>query len=437
MIRELARGLLLDLTPLRDSRDLRLVVVARTVSMVGIGLLLVAVPVQVYALTGSSLRVGLVTAVVAVGAFAGTVVGGVVADRVDRRRVILVARWVATAGFAALLVNALAPAPSVVVIALAAAVDGVAGGVSATALGAAVPGIVGPDRLPAAGALLALTADAGAVVAPALAGLLIAAGGTWVPYAAALGTGVAAAVLVGRLGPLPPGDGEPAGSGTGALVEGLRFAVRHRVVGPVLLLGLLQMMLAAPYVLLPEFSDRVLGAGAATTGLLFAAPAVGAALASLLSGWTGRVRRAGAVLLAASGALGLAVLALGAVAVLPPGARTVAALAVLAAVGGADVILEILRFALLADHTPDRSRGRVTGIWTAQATVGDGVGAPLLGVVSRLLGPAAALALSGAAAVLATAVVALAVPALRRAGPAPDGREGPGRPTPPVSQEGP
>ena len=410
-------ALALDLSPLRTSRSFRLLFAGRVVSLVGLGLLVVALPVQVYALTGTSLHVAGVSTTLGVAAFAGTLVAGVVTDRTDRRRVILWSRSAATVGFVALLVNSLADSPSVAAIYVIAAWDGLAGGFSVVALAAAVPSLVPRGQLPAVAALQAVSLDVGAVVSPLVAGVAIAHGGSSPVFAAVVVASVVSLGFLVRLPPLPSG-GEVTSTRRSRpwddLVEGLRFVTTDRVIGGVVGLGFVQILFASPHVLVPELVDTQLGAGPEVVGLLFSAPAVGALVATLTSGWTGRVRRTGRLLLivlAASGA-GVAVLGLSQSVVLAVIAMTL--------VGAGDVLGEILRFTLLYERTPDHLRGRVSALWTAQGTAGDALGGPLLTLAARTLGAGGAIALGGALAVVATGLVALAVPGLRRAVTGPD-----------------
>lgn len=421
-------ALALDLTPLRASRSFRLLFAGRVVSLLGLGMLAVALPVQVYALTGTSLHVAGVNTTLGVAAFAGTLVAGVVADRTDRRRVVLWSRSAAIVGFAALLVNSLAESPSLTAIYVVAAWDGLAGGFSVVALAAAVPSLVPRGQLPAVAALQAISLDLGAVVSPLVAGIAIAHGGSSLVFGVVVVASVVSLGFLVRLPSLPPGGGETEPGVPGVpgvpdgraprpwddLVEGLRFVATDRVIGGIILLGFVQILFASPHVLIPELVDKQLGAGPEVVGLLFSAPAVGALVATLTSGWTGRVRRTGRVLLivfAASGA-GVAMLGLSQSVVLAVVAMTL--------VGAGDVLGEILRFTLLYERTPDHLRGRVSALWTAQGTAGDALGGPLLTLVARALGAGGAIAVGGALAAVATGLVALAVPGLRRAVTEPD-----------------
>ncbi|WP_432483537.1 enterobactin transporter EntS [Kineococcus esterisolvens] len=421
-------GLVVDLTPLRVSRPFRFAFAARLVSLLGIGLLVVAVPAQTYQLTGSSGHVAGVAVATGVAVFAGSLAGGVLADRFERRRTIQLARSTAGLAFAVLGVNAVLPEPSLGVLYAASVVDGLAGGVSSAALMAVVPGLLPPDRLPAAGALLALTTDLGTVLTPALAGALIASGGVAVTYFTAAAATAATVALVAGIGRCPPRGGGHEHP-LRALRSGVRFAVRQPVVRSALLVGLLAALASGPLVLLPAFVDRVLGAGPSTLGLLYAAPAVGAVAGSLTSGWTGRVRRAGVALLAAVTVMALGPLVLGLSPNVPGGAPLVAAVAFcgLAGHGLGRALGDVLRFALVQRHTPDELRGRVSSLWQVQAVTGGALGSAAAGLLGRWFDPGTALLVHGLAGLALALVLAAAVrPLWRTRTPVPVGPRGHG-----------
>ncbi|MDX5312444.1 MAG: enterobactin transporter EntS, partial [Rhodococcus sp. (in: high G+C Gram-positive bacteria)] len=242
--------LVLDLDPLRTSREFRYIFTARVVSLFGLGFLVVAVPLQVYRLTGSTAQVAAVSAVLGVTTFAATFAGGVLADRYDRRRVIALARGTAGVAFAVLAVNAFLPDPRMWVVYVAAVIDGVCGGISATALMAVTPSLLPREKMAAAGALMALTGVLGAMIGPALGGVVIATGGVGVAYALAAFTTAITTFCITRLPALPPAhvaDESPLRS----VASGFRYAAGNRVIGGVLVCGFVTMLLAGWSVLVP------------------------------------------------------------------------------------------------------------------------------------------------------------------------------------------
>ncbi|SED71001.1 MFS transporter, ENTS family, enterobactin (siderophore) exporter [Rhodococcus pyridinivorans] len=407
MIVAVFEKLLIDLDPLRTSREFRYLFTARVVSLFGLGFLIVAVPVQVYQLTGSTAQVAAVSAVIGATTFGATFAGGVLADRYDRRNVIALARGTAGVAFALLAINAFLPEPQMWAIYVLAVVDGIAGGISSTALMAVTPSLIPRDKLAAAGALMALTADLGSMIGPALGGVVIAAGGVGVAYALAAFTTAITTFCITRLPSLPPthvAEESPLKS----VVSGFRYAAHNRVVGQVLIVGFLAMLLSGWAVLIPEFADEVLGVGPSVVGLLYTAPAVGAVVGSLTSGWTGSIRRYGLVvyLLMAVSAAGLV------------GAGATGVLAVvllgLAAHGFGDSLADVVRYATVQRNTSDEYRGRIAAVWGAQVTAGTSVGAVAAGVVASLVPISMALTIYGVAGVVIIAIMFVATPTLRR-----------------------
>lgn len=400
-------GLVIDLAPLRVSRAFRFAFAARLVSLLGIGFLVVAVPAQTYGLTGSSLHVAGVSVAMGVGLFVGSISGGVLVDRFERRRTIQLARSAAGSAFVVLGVNALLPDPSLAVLYVAGALDGLAGGVSSTALMAVIPTIIPRDKLAAAGALTALTTDLGTLASPALAGLVIAGGGIAVTYFVAAGATVLTVGLIRGIG-AHPAPGTQHEQPLRALVTGFRFAGRHAVIRAVLVVGLLTMLVSGPTVLLPAYVDQTLGAGPEVLGLLYAAPAAGAVLGSLTSGWTGRVRRTGIALL-----VSVAVMS-GGIALLGVAGGLVAAVVALAAHGLGRALTDILRFAVLQENTPDELRGRISSLWMAQVVVGTSVGSILAGLLGGWFPPDTALLVYGLGGVVLAAVLVACLGSLWR-----------------------
>ncbi|MEU6704877.1 enterobactin transporter EntS [Streptomyces wuyuanensis] len=407
------RELLIDIEPLRTSKDFRAIFVARVVSLFGLGMATVALSAQVYDLTRSTFDVAVASMIMSVTVLLGSLWGGWMADRTDRRRLIVCARAAAALAFAGLAVNAFLPDPQLWAIYLCVAWDGLATGVSVTALMAVAPTLVRPDQLPAAGALISLTGEIGSIAAPFLGGVLLALGGPGPVYAfTAFTTGVTT-LLISRIRPLPPvkddTDDEDAAGDSGSPLVAFTYAVRNRVVGGLLALGGVTAVFNMPVVLFPEMVDTRLGGGEIMLGLLYTAPAVGAVLVSATSGWLTRSSRPGRLLLAAAFTGGLAMIGFGL------SGHVAVAFAMLAVGGAAGTVYEILEYALVQHNTPDRLRGRIVSVITAQGTTGGVVGDAEVALVARWFSPAGAAVVNGAVCAAAAVLVAVLVPGLRRA----------------------
>ncbi|NUU24077.1 MAG: MFS transporter, partial [Streptomycetaceae bacterium] len=325
-----------DTAPLRESREFRLLFAASALSMLGTALTSVAASIQVYDIGGSSLHVGMVNVVISVSLCVGLLTGGVVADRADRRTVILATRAGAAVVVLALAANALLDTPHLWVIYLLAVAAGLVNGFGAPALMAVTPALVGRQHLAAAGALLTLTTQFGAMVGPSVAGLVAAGPGVATCYLLDASGFAVGAVLLWRLPELRPrhdrpGDDKPAddkpadgetAADPGAAPEDAGHPLRDIAAGwahvradPVIralmLVDLFAVVLAKPYALFPQMGERVFDGGPMTVGLLYSAPSVGAFLGALTSGWTGRATRPGLALALAAGGWGLAVAAFG------------------------------------------------------------------------------------------------------------------------------
>ncbi|WP_079188329.1 enterobactin transporter EntS [Streptomyces sp. CB02009] len=407
-----AGDLLIDIGPLRTSRDFRAIFIARVVSLFGLGMASVALAAQVFAMTRSTFGVAVSSMIMSVTVLIGSLWGGWMADRTDRRTLILWARGSAALAFAGLAVNAFLPTPELWAIYLCVAWDGLATGVSVTALMAVAPTLVRPDQLPAAGALISLTGEIGSVTAPFIGGILLAASGPGPVFAfTAVTTGITTLLLL-RLRPLPPFKGEDDLDGaedSGSPVAAFRFAVRNRVVGGLLALGGVNALFSLPVVVFPELVYTEFGGGDFMLGVLYTAPAVGAVVVSATSGWITRAARPGRLLLTAALTGGLAIIGFGL-----SGSATVA-YAMLVVGGAAGTVYEILEYALVQHNTPDRLRGRIVSVVTAQGTAGGIAGDVEVALVARWFSPAGAALVNGAICAVAAVVVAVAVPGLRKA----------------------
>ena len=402
----------LDLSPLREHAQFRLLWSSRTVTLLGTQVAQVALLVQARQLTGSPVLVGLLGAAEVVPLVIFGLYGGVLADRLDRRRL---AVWT-EAGLGltavALTVNAAAPRPLLWPLYACAAVTMALAALQRPSLDAAVPRLLPADRLAAGSALLSLGASTGAIAGPALGGVLAAGPGPAVAYGLdALSFLVSVALLL-RLRPLPrPSDPEladrqqadpPRLSG---ILAGLRYARGRPDLLGSYLADLAAMLLAYPNSLFP-FLAAGLHANWAT-GLMFSAQAAGAALASVTSGWIRRVHRYGRAIALAAAAWGLTAVGLG----LAPDLGV--ALAFLVAGGAADMLSATFRDTLWNQTIPDALRGRLAGVEVLSYGLGPSAGQLRAGAVAGLATPRFALWSGGLACVAAVGVTWLALPGFR------------------------
>ena len=280
--------LLVDITPLRVSPAYRRLWLGNTLSYVGTQLTLVAVSLEVFALTGSSFAVGLLGLAALVPLVVAGLYGGAIADRHDRRRVALTSSavmWLTTVGIAA---QAWAGFESVPVLYALVALHSGASGINQPTRGAIIPALVGLPLVPAANALNMMTFSVALMVGPVLGGVLVAAVGYAWTYSIDVVTFLAALYAVWRLPSLPPQRAETAtASGTrwglASVVEGLRFLGSRPNLRMTFLADIVAMTTAFPRALLPAIGAVVLGGGEAAVGVLLAAMAAGAFLAGLFS----------------------------------------------------------------------------------------------------------------------------------------------------------
>jgi MFS family permease len=347
------RSLAIDTRPLRESRDFRLLWCGQAISYLGNMVTFVAVPYQLYALTGSPLQVGLLSLCDAVPLLLFSAVGGTIADRLDRRKLVLRTEAGLMVVSGLLAANAFAPTPQVWALYVLAAVATSLWAIGAPALRALMPGLVPQDQLAASRALQGIYSSTGAIVGPAVGGVLIAAAGVGATYAidaASFVPSLAAALLIA---PAPP-------------------------------------------------------RGAGAVGLLYAAPAVGALVAALSSGWVAHVRRQGVAVAAAIVLWGLAIAGFGLATALWLG------LAMLALAGLADEYSAILRSTILFDGTPDHMRGRMQGFELAQVASTPAIGNVEAGLVASLTSLRFSIVSGGVACAVGAVAIVAAIPSLLR-----------------------
>ena len=408
--RRATRALALDLTPLRESREFRLLFAGQAVSFFGSMMTFVALPWQTYRLTGSTLASGLLGVAEFVPIFLMAFVGGALADSVDRRRMVRLTEALLALGTLVLVANSLLAEPRVWVLFFCAALFAGLNGLQRPSLDALLPRLVPAEQLPAAIALRSLGGTASMIGGPALGGLLVATLGPAATYSIDFLTFAAslAALCLMRAVPPPAGADRPS---LRSVAEGLRYARGRPELLGTYLVDINAMFFGMPMALFPAVAE---GFGGASVGLLYAAPAFGAMCVTLTSGWAKRVNRHGLCVAVAAACWGAAVVGFGLA------GRLWLALVCLAVAGAADMVSGLFRSLIWNQTIPDHLRGRLAGIEVVSYTTGPLLGNAESGLAAALFGVRASIVSGGVLCVAGTALLSLLLPQLIRY----DGREG-------------
>jgi MFS family permease len=399
-------GLLIDTTPLRVSRDFRRLWIGQAVSFLGSTMTAAALPFQVYERTHSSLAVGLLGVAQLGPLLVFSIIGGAFADTVDKRLLLLGVTVAALLCSVGLAVNASLDHPQLwLLYVLGAAAAGVTA-VTFPVLRSLLPLLLDEPLRPAAFALQSTYGSFGMMAGPAVGGVLIAAVGLTATYGVDVATYAAALIAFAGIAASPPvGDGHRASMAS--VLHGLRFLRGQSVIMSVFGIDLLAMIFGMPRALFPALTAR-LGGGPVLYGFLLSSVAAGAFIASVTSGWTGRVERQGRAVLWAVAVWGAAIAVAGLT------LSTAVVLVCFAVAGAADMISGVYRSAIAADVTPDDLRGRISGVEIAVYAGGPQLGDIEAGVVGGLVGVPFAIVSGGAACVAAAAVFAVRVKSFAR-----------------------
>jgi len=405
---------------------------ASTVSAVGGSFSVIAIPTQLFTLTGSSATVAVSAAVSFAALAPASLLAGALADVIDRRRLLLAAHLGLGATYLLLWIQAAAGLRSVAVLLVLVACQGVSYGAIMTTMGAAVPRVVPARLLAAATSLSSLVRYAGAVVGPLLAGILIpivGLGNLYLFDASALITVVWAVVRLPPLLTTPQvttgnaGQRKQARARAGhaarsavvtvlaGIPEGFRYLFTSPLLAAVLGVDMAAMVFGMPSALFPELAQRAFGGpagGGPALGLLYAAYPVGVFAMGLMSGAFTRARRHGALMSGAAIIWGLTVVLLA----LAP--NLFAAVAALAAGGAVNFLLSTFRNAITQAGTSDGLRGRIQGSLTIVLTGGPQAAALLHGLAATAVGARIAIGVGGLLTVFTVSAILLTVPQLRR-----------------------
>jgi MFS family permease len=353
----------------------------------------VAIAVQVYALTHSSFYVGLVGVFALVPLIALGLYGGAISDAVDRRTVALVASaglWLVSI---ALAIQAFLGNDSVWLLYGCIAVQSGFYAMNNPARSAMVPRLIPRELMPAASALNMASFNLGFTFGPMIGALAIKWHGFGTAYSIDVLTFTAAYYALIRMPKMPPLANSPR-AGLRSVADGLAFLRRSPNLRMTFIVDLCAMVLAQPRALFPALAYKVYAGGAGVVGLLQAAPAAGAVIAFLLSGWVSKVRMQGIAIVVAVLAYGATVGGVGLTDVLWIG------VVFLALSGAADMVSAAYRSTILQVAAPDHMRGRLQGVFIVVVAGGPRAGDFLAGSVASGVGERVALVLGGLACIV-------------------------------------
>jgi MFS family permease len=358
---------MVDLEPLKESRDFRLLFESFLVSSLGSQMTMVAIPFQTFSMTHSSLQVGLVSLAQLVPLIIGSLLGGTAGDALDRRTIIVWSSLASALVTAGLAFNASLAHPSLaalyVISALAAGLVGFAN----PSRNAAVAVLVSPTRLVGAYSLNQMVIQLSIIVGPLMAGLLLAGPGVPWTYGIDAASFVLSAGLVLFMQPLPP-EHEGDKPGLSAITAGFSYLKGRQVLEGIFALDLNAMIFGMPRALFPAMAAEIYHVGATGLGLLYAAPGVGALIGAGTTGWVNGITRRGRAVVFAVAAWGVAITVFGLA------DSMVVGLIMLALAGWADVISAVLRSTMLQTRIPDSFRSRLSSFQMAVVTGGPRLG---------------------------------------------------------------
>lgn len=402
--------MLLDLTPLRVSRDYRLLFFGQVISFFGSMMTFIIVPWQMYQLTNSNTMVGLIYFAEFVPMLCLAFVGGALADALDKRKMLRITEIGQTVVTAILLVNSLFPDPHIWTLYLAVALHAGFAALQRPAYESLIQKIMPSEHMSAVAALNSLRFNFGAIISPSIGGLIVAYFSTSVAYTIDFITFAASLVAVFMISAAPAPENAERPS-LKSIIEGCRYAVSRQELIGTYSIDICAMFFAFPQALYPAlaaiYGDKFLG-------LFPAALAVGMLVASFTSGWTKKIYRHGLMVVVAAVFWGIGIIFFGL------SSNVWVALVFLAAAGYADMISGIFRMTIWNQTIPNYIRGRLASLEMISYLTGPMLGGMKMGFVAQTYGVKTAIVSGGVLCVGSVMLTALFLPKFLRY----DGREG-------------
>lgn len=395
----------IDLTPLSKYPDFRNLWASGLITYIGSMITYVAVPFQIKEMTNSYILVGLSGVVEIVPLILFGLYGGVLADYVDRKKMIWITELASCALVAILLINSLAPEPNLILIYVVIGLFAAVNGLQRPSADAILPRLVAHADLPAATALMSMRWQVGVIVGPTIGGILISTFSISLGYIVDIGTFLLSLLLLLRVRNVPanPEAEKPSLAG---LLAGIRYAFNRQDLLGTYLIDLAAMFFAMPTALIPFWADQ-LGAPWAL-GFLYAAGTVGALSVTLTSGWTSKYRFHGRAVIWAAIGWGAAIALAGL------SNSLLLVLLFLTLAGAADMVSALFRGTIWNQTIPDGLRGRLAGIELLSYSIGPLAGQMRAASMAAVTSLSFSVTFGGILCVLSVAILALFLPKFRK-----------------------
>lgn len=402
--------MLLDITPLKISRDYRLLFFGQLISFFGSMMTFIIVPWQMFELTKSNEMVGYLFLAEFVPMFFLAFVGGALADALDKRKMLRLTEIAQMIVTLILFVNSILPDPKIWVLFVAVALHGAFAALQRPAFESLIQKLFTSEWMPAVSALNSLRFQFGAIIAPAIAGVIVAKFGSDIAYGIDLVTFLASLVAVFMISAVPSPQHADRPS-LKSIIEGCRYAFSRQELLGTYLIDIIAMFFAMPQALYPALATVY---GEQFLGLFPASLAAGMLLGSLTSGWTKNIHRHGLLVVISAILWGVGIVFFGL------SENIWMALVFLAAAGFADMISGIFRGAIWNQTIPYYLRGRLASIEMISFLTGPMLGSAKMGIVAERYSVKIAIVSGGVLCVVGVAFLSIFLPKFLTY----DGREG-------------
>jgi MFS family permease len=392
----------INLSILRRNRNYRLLFTGQSVSFFGTMITSVALPYQIYHLTQSTLMVGLLSFSQLMPLLVTALLGGVLADRHHRRRLLLITELFLATGCLLLAWNANIPVPHIWCLFVIATVMSAITGLHRPALDSIIQQIVKKDDYPQVGALQTFIGSVGMIAGPAVAGLIIAKFGIVITFTVDFMTFLISLIALLLISDVPKPKITRELSTWHSLKEGFNYAISRQELLGTYFVDFIAMIFGMPMALFPAIAE--LHGGAKILGLLYAAPAVGALFVSLLSGWTKQIKRHGKAITLVAAMWGVSIIFFGL------SSNIYFGLIFLAFAGAFDALSGIFRLTMWNETIPNEYRGRLSGIEMISYLSGPKLGDTEAGLVAAAFGITVSVVSGGVLCVAGVAVCCYLLP---------------------------